>query len=374
VLERREAALVSGWTPTPRRGSAAPARSFRAAACHAASVFLDMDRTAQKAVDLIGEASRAGAELIVFPESFLPGFPVWVALQAPTRSHELFRAFVAESADLNSEAIRRVRQAARRQEVYVSLGFSESTRASVGCVWNSNLLIGPDGSVVNHHRKLVPTFFEKLVWAPGDARGLRVSSTDLGRIGMLICGENTNPLARFTLMAEGEQVHLASYPPAWPTRAAGQPGTYDLTRAIEIRAAAHSFEAKAYTVVASGVVDETMRRRLESLDRAALETLDGGTAGISLVVGPDGAVVGSPVTDGEAILYADIDPQLCVEQKQFHDLSGSYNRFDIFQLRVDRSAREPVEFISPQDRFPQYLDPTGGGADQVDGIRVDDEP
>ena len=90
----------------------------------------------------------------------------------------------------------------------VSLGFSESTEASVGCVWNSNVLIGRDGAILNHHRKLVPTFYEKLVWANGDARGLRVVPTEIGRVGMLICGENTNPLARYALMAQGEQVHI----------------------------------------------------------------------------------------------------------------------------------------------------------------------
>ena len=100
--------------------------------------------------------------------------------------------------------------AARRHEMVVSIGITEGTDASVGCLWNTNLLIGSDGTILNHHRKLVPTFFEKLVWANGDGRGLRVVATEIGRLGMLICGENTNPLARFALMAQGEQVHMSS--------------------------------------------------------------------------------------------------------------------------------------------------------------------
>jgi nitrilase len=127
--------------------------------------------------------------------------------------------------------------AARAHGVVVSLGMTEGTEASVGCLWNSNILIGSDGAIINHHRKLVPTYFEKLVWANGDGRGLRVVETPLGRLGMLICGENTNPLARYSLMAQGEQIHMSSYPPVWPTRPAKDKGGYDLRRAIEIRAA-----------------------------------------------------------------------------------------------------------------------------------------
>lgn len=173
---------------------------FKAAACHASSVFLDADKTAEKACDLIAEAAANGAALVVFPESFLPGFPVWAALQAPIYNHGFFRALVAEAQKLSDGAIRTIRMAARRHGVHVSLGFTEGTDASVGCIWNSNVLIGPDGAILNHHRKLVPTFYEKLVWANGDARGLRVTATEIGRVGMLICGENTNPLARYALM------------------------------------------------------------------------------------------------------------------------------------------------------------------------------
>jgi predicted amidohydrolase len=121
-----------------------------------------------------------------------------------------------------------------------------------------DVLIGPDGSVVNHHRKLVATFYEKLIWSNGDARGLRGIQTEIGRIGILICGENTNPLSRFALMAEGEQVHISTSPPLWPTRPPAENRAYDLKRAIEIRAGAHAFEAKVFNIVSSGFTDEGM--------------------------------------------------------------------------------------------------------------------
>ena len=132
-------------------------------------------------------------------------------------------------------------ETAREHSIIVSIGISG---ANAGFSWllveNSNLLIGNDGTILNHHRKLVPTFYEKLVWANGDGAGLRVSDTPIGKIGMLICGENTNPLARYSLIAQGEQIHISSYPPAWPTRPSNEPGRYDLASAIRIRAGAHS--------------------------------------------------------------------------------------------------------------------------------------
>ena len=243
---------------------------FKAAACHAAPVFLDSAKTADKACDLIAEASRNGAKLVVFPESFIPGFPLWAALQAPIHSHEFFATLAGEAVLLDGPEIEKVRMAARRHGVVVSLGITEGTDASVGCLWNSNVLIGMDGAVINHHRKLVPTFYEKLIWANGDGRGLRVVATEIGRLGMLICGENTNPLARFTLMAQGEQVHMSSYPPVWPTRPSTEAGGYDLRRAIEIRAGSHAFEAKVFNVVASGCLDASIRDKLAGLDKAAL--------------------------------------------------------------------------------------------------------
>jgi nitrilase len=323
---------------------------FKAAACHAASIYLDANKTADKACDMIAEAARAGAKLVAFPESFVPGFPVWTALQAPIYSHDFFARFAAQSLGIDGPEITKIRMAARRYAVIVSIGITEGTIASVGCLWNTNILIGSDGTILNHHRKLVPTFYEKLAWANGDGRGLRVVETEIGRLGMLICGENTNPLARFALMAEGEQVHISSYPPIWPTRPASEAKGYNLRRAIEIRAGAHAFEAKVFNVVASGCVDETLRSGLASLDKAALHTLENTPRAVSMIIDPTGEVVSDVLSDHEGIVYADIDVAHCVEPKQFHDVVGYYNRFDIFQLSVDRSARYPACFIDADDR------------------------
>lgn len=318
--------------------------AYRVAAAHVAPAFLDLDRTIKKVCSVVEEAARNGAQLIVFPEAFVPAFPVWSALSAPIHNHELFRRLAANSMLVPGPELARVCAVARKHQVFVSLGLNEASEASVGCVWNSNVLIGEDGAILNHHRKIVPTFFEKMVWANGDGAGLRVTETRLGKIGALICGENTNPLARFCLMAQGEQVHIATYPPVWPTRDPRDGGNYDLANAIRIRAGAHSFEAKCFTVVASSYMDKSMYRELAALNKEASRILDNTPRGVSMVIGPTGDPVGETWSDKEGILYTDIDLAACVEPKQFHDVVGYYNRFDIFKLTVDRSANRPISF------------------------------
>jgi aliphatic nitrilase len=335
--------------------------TYKVAAAHVAPVYLDTERSVAKACSVIDEAADHGARLVAFPESFLPGFPVWAAVEAPIRTHDLFKRLAASAVLIDGPELARIRQTARRKEIFVSVGFTEGTKASVGCLWNSNALVGADGALLNLHRKIMPTWYEKLVWAQGDGSGLRVCDTELGRIGMLICGENTNPLARFALMAQGEQVHVSTYPPVWPTRPPDGGGNYDLAHAIRIRAAAHAFEAKAFNLVVASCVDQSLRQAIESaLGKEPLRVLEQSPRGISLVVDPTGAPVGDFLREEEGILCAEVDLARGVEPKQFHDLVGSYNRFDIFNLSVDRSPRRPVTFIDEaRDRDGSQISPGG---------------
>ncbi len=317
---------------------------FKVAIAHVAPVFLDLAATVDKACSLIAESARQGARLIAFPETYVPAFPVWNALRPPIYNHELFSRLAEKSMVVPGPELSRVQAAAREHGILVSLGFNERSAVSVGCLYNSNVLIDEDGNVLNHHRKIVPTFYEKLSWAAGDGAGLRVCDTTCGKVGMLICGENTNPLARYTMMAQGEQVHIASYPPVWPTHDPDVAANYDLAAAIKLRAGVHSFEAKAFTIVASSFMDQPMREALSALDNAVARILDGSPRSVSLVTGPGGNIVSEVLCEDEGILYADIDVNECVVPKQFHDVVGGYNRFDIFKLTVDRSANRPVCF------------------------------
>lgn len=318
--------------------------AYKVAAMHVSPVFLDTEATVEKTCSLIAEAARNGAQLIAFPETYVSYFPVWSALRAPIYNHDFFKAAAANAMRLQGPEMKAICAAARKAGVVVVLGFNEGTEASVGCIWNTNVLIGSDGRVLNHHRKMVPTFWEKLVWANGDGAGLRVCDTELGRIGTLICGENTNPLARFAMIAQGEQVHVANFPPLWPTRDPKSSGRYDLRSATRIRCGAHAFEGKLYNIVASSYMDQPMRDALSKGDAEIGRILDDSPRGVSMVLGPDGEPVSEIAMDDETIVYADIDLERCVELKQIHDLAGYYNRFDIFKLTVNRSANRPLRF------------------------------
>ncbi|KAI6089575.1 nitrilase [Hypoxylon rubiginosum] len=362
----------------------------RIAACHAAPVFLSAKKTTSKAVSLIREAAGNNANLVVFPESYIPAFPIWSALRPPSENHELFRQMVEESIYVDGDEINAIRTAAKQLGVLVSIGFSEKARYSSATLWNSNVLIGTDGEILVHHRKLMPTFYEKLTWAPGDGHGLQVADTAFGKVGTLICGENTNPLALYTMTAQGEQIHISSWPPIWPTRlpqgvalssASAETATsngidsdkaalssvargvnYDNVAANRTRAAAHCFEAKCFGVLCAGVLGadaieaaaagsstpDVVTRGLQQSSRGATMFLD--TTGTMM---PGFIVEETEVStrvqkdllqEEEGILYVDVDLGDCIEGKQYHDIAGGYQRLDVFELKVDRTRREPVSF------------------------------
>jgi len=321
----------------------------KVAAVHAAPIFLDRTATTAKAISILREAANAGAELVAFPETYIPAFPVWAALWAPIDNHDLFTLMAEQSVSLHGPEVAALRREARALGVIVSMGISESSNASVGAIWNSNILIGSNGDILNHHRKLVPTFYEKLVWAGGDGAGLRVSSTPIGRIGNLICGENTNPLARYTLMAQAEQIHISSWPPMWPTRRPSTGGNFNNVAANRIRASAHSFEAKAYGIVSAGYMDAAMRDFLIARDPSVVEVIDRTQRAASFFVDPTGETVGDLLQDQEGIAYAEFDLTRCIEPKQFHDVVGYYNRFDVFDLTINRKRLTPATFLDIAD-------------------------
>ena len=328
---------------------------FKVAAAHVAPAFLDLEATVDKSCSVIREAAANGAQLIVFPETYLPAFPIWCSLRAPIYNHEFFRTLAANSALIDGPELAAIAEAARQSEIFVSLGFNEASAVSRGCIWNADVLIDDRGAILCHHRKIMPTFYEKLVWAAGDGAGLFVCDTRLGKLGMLICGENTNPLARYTMLAQGEEVHLSSYPPVWPAHDPDDGEGYDLERAILLRAGAHSFEGKIYNVVVSGYLDGAAKERLATCGPNAKRILENSPRGVSVVIGPDGTPVSEIRRDEEGLLYADIDLALSVEPKQIHDVVGGYNRFDIFELKVNRAANRPVSFdpSNPQDDGPE---------------------
>jgi len=349
------------------------ASTLRVAACHVSPVFLSASRTTDKAISLIRQAASRKAKLVVFPETYIAAFPVWSAVRAPTENHALFQRMVEESIYADGDEVEAIREAARSNSVLVSIGFSERSRHSTACLYNSNLTIGAQGEVLVHHRKLVPTFFEKLTWSPGDGHGLRVAATQCGRIGTLICGENTNALARYALIAQAEQVHISTWPAIWPTRTrqrVSEPddqdalpttsrANYDNIAANKTRAAAHCFEAKCFGVACSGHLGEDAVETIvdgASQPGVVADTLRAMPRAATFFLDPTGAPLRSftymnsdkeyvdALQDQEGILYADMNLDDCIQGKQYHDVVGGYQRLDVFDLKVDRSRKEPVRF------------------------------
>lgn len=312
---------------------------FKAAAVQAAPVFLDTDATVDKACALIAEAASNGAALVAFPEVFIAGYPYWSWVMNPIEGSPWFERLARSAIEIPGPEIRKIAQAAARHRVHVVIGANERSPAGVGTLWNTLVTIDDRGRLLGRHRKLVPTWAEKLTWAPGDASALRVHDTTIGKLGSLACGENTNTLARFSLLAQGEMVHVASYI-SLPVA----PKDYDMAEAIRLRAAAHSFEGKVFTVVSCSTVSDEIIEAMSASHPAARELLARRHSAFSGMLGPDGRVVGEPLVDDEGIVYAEIDLGRCIQPRQMHDITGHYNRFDVFDLRVNRQALAPARF------------------------------
>jgi nitrilase len=333
--------------------------SFKAAAVQAAPVFLDTAATVSKAIDLITEAARSGASLVAFPEVFVPGYPYWNWITDPVTGGAWFHRLSKASILIDGPEVGALRAAARNHDIHVVIGINERSPVSWGAIYNTLLFIGPDGRLLGRHRKLVPTWAEKLTWTPGDGSSLVVYQTAIGPLGGLACGENTNTLARFTLLAQGELVHVASYI-SLPVA----PPDYDMAEAIRLRAAAHSFEGKLFTVVSCSTISEEIITQMETIVPDARARLERKSSAFSGILGPDGRVVGSSLIDDEGIVYAEIDLERCIQPKQMHDIVGHYQRFDIFNLQVNAAAQESVTIRNRQAQvFGGDFSPLADGPD-----------
>jgi aliphatic nitrilase len=312
--------------------------TYKAAAVQAAPVFLDAQATVDKARDLIAEASAEGASLVAFPEVFVPGYPYWNWTMSPVQGSPWFERLFRASVTVDGPEVGQLRDAAREFGCHVVIGINERPAHGVGTLYNTVLVIDDAGSLLGAHRKLVPTWAEKLTWAPGDGSGLNVYPTAVGPLGVLACGENTNTLARFALLAQGELVHVANYI-ALPVA----PPDYDMVEAIKVRSAAHAFEGKVFNVVSCATISAEIIDRVAGDDAEARRLLERPNSAFSGIFGPDGRLLTEELVDDEGIAYAEIDLAKCIQPKQMHDIVGHYNRFDIFDLRVNKRPLRPVE-------------------------------
>ncbi|TGP39913.1 carbon-nitrogen hydrolase family protein [bacterium M00.F.Ca.ET.228.01.1.1] len=311
---------------------------FIAAAVQAAPVYLNADATVELACSLIDAAAREGARLVAFPEVFVAGYPYWNWTMTPVQGSSWYEQLYVNSIDVPGAHVDRLCSAAREANCFVVIGVNERGAHSYGVLYNTVLFIGADGTLLGRHRKLVPTWAEKLTWTGGDGNSLTVYDTEIGPLGALACGENTNTLARFSLLAQGELIHVANYI-ALPVA----PKDYDMVEAIKLRAAAHAFEGKLFSIVSCSALSDEIIERIAGDDPHARALLEREHSAFSGIFSPDGRLLTEPLIDREGIVYAEIDLSRCIQPKQMHDIVGHYNRFDIFNLTVDKRVQAPMQ-------------------------------
>lgn len=297
--------------------------------------LLDLEESLRRAVGHITEAARAGAALVVFPETWLTCYPAWVFGLAGWRDRTArhWHARLLEQSPVldhrgGDDDLGPVRAAARETGVTVVLGLNERAGRASGSLYNSLITIGPDGGTLNLHRKLTPTHTERIAWAAGDGAGLRVVDTPAGRIGSLVCWEHFNPLARHALHAQHEEIHVA----VWP----------DMPPSHRIAARSYALEGRCLVVSAGQfLATDDVPADLRDAYRAGIGPdapadgllLNGG----SHIVGPDGSFIVEPVFDEARIIVATVDTGRRYEESLDLDVAGHYARPDVFHLTVDRS-------------------------------------
>lgn len=301
-----------------------------------APVLLDRERTLAKVVDAIDEAGRAGARLVTFGETLVPGYPIWLERTGGARFDDdlqktYFARYLDQAVTVASNQLDGVRAAAREHGIAVVLGVAERGVDRGGhTIYCSRLFVGADGEMLSVHRKLVPTHDERLVWGMGDAAGLVTHAVDDFTVGALNCWENWMPLARAALQARGETLRVA----IWP---GSERNTRDITRFMAL-------EGRSYVASASALLrPEDLPSDLPARD----QLLAGGerffTDGGSCVAGPDGCWVLEPVVGEEAVLFAEIDAEQVRRERQNFDPSGHYARPELLRLVVDRRRYSTCE-------------------------------
>jgi nitrilase len=308
---------------------------FRAAAVQAAPVFLDLDATIDKSIVLIAEASKNGAQLIAFPETFIPGYPWFIWLDSPAWGLQFIQRYHDNSLVYASPEAARIAEAAREHEIVVVMGLSEKHE---GSVYMAQWIIDADGNTVAKRRKLKPTHVERSVFGEGDGSDLSVHETSLGRLGAFCCWEHLQPLSKYAMYAQNEQVHIA----AWPSFSLYRGAAHVLGPEVNNAASQiYAVEGQCFVIAPCATVSKEMVEMLCTDDVKRQLLLEGG--GFARIYAPDGQLMHEPIPETEeGIVYADIDLGMISLAKAAADPSGHYSRPDVTRLLFDRSARDRV--------------------------------
>ena len=309
---------------------------FRAAAVQAAPAFLDLEAGIDKAVRLIEEAAAGGAKLIAFPETWLPGYPWFIWLDSPAWGMQFIQRYHDNSLVYGSAEAERLVAAAKRNAIMVVMGLSEKAG---GSLYMGQWIIDAEGKSVAQRRKLKPTHVERTVFGEGDGSDLTVYATELGRVGALCCWEHLQPLSKYAMYAQNEQVHIA----AWPSFSLYRGGAYALGPEVNNAASRiYAVEGQCYVLAPCATVSAEMIRTLCGDDATKRQLLlEGG--GFTGIYAPDGQLISQPLAEGEeGLVYADIDLGMISLAKAAADPAGHYSRPDVTRLLLDKTPGDRV--------------------------------
>ncbi|MEP3198124.1 MAG: Nit6803 family nitrilase [Lentilitoribacter sp.] len=319
--------------------------TVRAAAVQISPDLSGRDKTMERVLNAIDEAAQKGAEFIVFPETFIPYYPYFSFVLPPTQQGkphlELYQeAVVVPSAETNALA-----NAARKANAVIVMGINERDH---GSLYNTQLVFDAGGEIVLKRRKITPTYHERMVWGQGDGSGLKVVETKVGRVGALACWEHYNPLARYALMAQHEEIHAAHFPGSLVGPIFGEQ--------IEVSMRHHALEAACFVVNATGWLTEEQINSIHP-DPSLQKGLRDGC--MTCIISPEGRHVVDPITEGEGILIADLDMKLITKRKRMMDSVGHYARPELLHLVHDQRQAvvhhiQDAEHCEPE--APQLID------------------
>jgi len=304
-------------------------KQVRAAAVQISPVLHSCDGTTEKVLEAIANAAKEGVQLVVFPETFVPYYPYFSFVQPPVLMGKEHMKLYEQAVTVPGPVVDAVSRAARSYSMVVVLGINER---DAGSLYNTQLIFDADGALLLKRRKITPTYHERMVWGQGDGTGLQVMDTAVGRIGSLACWEHYNPLARYALMTQHEQIHCGQFPGSMVGQIFGDQ--------IEVTMRHHALESGCFVINSTGWLTTEQKSQIianESMHRV----LSGGC--YTAIISPEGVPLCDPVVEGEGMAIADLDFSLITKRKRMMDSVGHYSRPDLLKLQVNEAAWEVIQ-------------------------------